>query len=321
MEFGNLNYILWFLIPGIFIPIFFLGMRKKNWILKELEILQKKDYDYLKALFYFLGLVSLVVSLLSPEKEIESQTREIKGLDIYFLIDTSNSMRVGDVYPNRLDAGKRVINSVIDGLKADRVGFIPFSDSAYIQMPLTEDYKMAKNYLSAIDNNLISGGGTELLSALELGEKSFKDAQVKDKIFVIISDGGDYEKKVVDYVKNNDLEVYSFGIGTLSGGTIPKEEKGISLGFIKDDSGKTVVSGLNNGLLKSISNLGYTQIDNLSDNTGKFFQSIENLNRDTSRKSKIKSYKKYYQYPLLLGFIFILLGYFIKVGVIYENKK
>ncbi|MGL6169518.1 MAG: vWA domain-containing protein, partial [Fusobacteriaceae bacterium] len=108
MEFGNLNYILWFLIPGIFIPIFFLGMRKKNWILKELEILQKKDYDYLKALFYFLGLVSLVVSLLSPEKEIESQTREIKGLDIYFLIDTSNSMRVGDVYPNRLDAGKRV---------------------------------------------------------------------------------------------------------------------------------------------------------------------------------------------------------------------
>lgn len=321
MEFGNLKYIYWVLIPVVFIPIFFLGMKKKNRILKILNMLENKKQEYLKGFFYLLGMSFVVLALLSPEKELESKKEEIKGLDIYILIDTSNSMRVQDVYPNRLEAGKRVINSIVEGLKGDRVGFIPFSDSAYIQMPLTEDYRIAKNYLDAIDNNLISGGGTQLLSALELGEKSFVDTEAKEKLFVIISDGGDYEEKVVNYVKSKNLEIYSFGIGTLSGGTVPLIREGRNLGFIQDSVGRTVVSGLNDKLLKEISNLGYTQVDNSFDSIESFLRTIERLERSGTRNSQIKSYRKYYQIPLLLGFFFILLGYFLRGGKIYDKKN
>lgn len=315
MEFGNLQNFICLIFPLILLLIMILGMRKRKDILNILKLRNKRRISIIKILLLTLGSVLVVISLLSPQKEIEDEEIEVKGMNIYVLIDTSRSMLTEDVYPNRLEAGKRVLTNLIQSLKGDRVGFIPFSDSAYIQMPLTDDYNITQNYINAIDTTLISGGGTELYQALELAEKSFKEIGSENKTVIVISDGGDFDKKSLDFVKENKIDVYSIGVGTKEGNVIPEYLNGVKRGFIKDESGSAVISKLNSDFLQKISNENngkYYEVNNLVDTSKNFVNDTMNLERKNQRNEKTKNYEKYFQYPLALGILFILIGYLLK---------
>lgn len=315
MEFGNLQNSIYLIFPLILLLIMILGMRKRKDILNVLKLRNKRRISIIKILLLTLGSVLVVISLLSPQKEIEDEEIEVKGMNIYVLIDTSRSMLTEDVYPNRLEAGKRVLTNLIQSLKGDRVGFIPFSDSAYIQMPLTDDYNITQNYINAIDTTLISGGGTELYQALELAEKSFKEIGSENKTVIVISDGGDFDKKSLDFVKENRIDVYSIGVGTKEGNVIPEYLNGVKRGFIKDEIGSAVISKLNSDFLQKISNENngkYYEVNNLVDTSKNFVNDTMNLERKNQRNEKTKNYEKYFQYPLALGILFILIGYLLK---------
>lgn len=315
MEFGNLQNFICLIFPLILLLIMILGMRKRKDILNILKLRNKRRISIIKILLLTLGSVLVVISLLSPQKEIEDEEIEVKGMNIYVLIDTSRSMLTEDVYPNRLEAGKRVLTNLIQSLKGDRVGFIPFSDSAYIQMPLTDDYNITQNYINAIDTTLISGGGTELYQALELAEKSFKEIGSENKTVIVISDGGDFDKKSLDFVKENKIDVYSIGVGTKEGNVIPEYLNGVKRGFIKDESGSAVISKLNSDFLQKISNENngkYYEVNNLVDTSKNFVNDTINLERKNQRNEKTKNYEKYFQYLLALGILFILIGYLLK---------
>ena len=315
MEFGNLQNSIYLIFPLILLLIMILGMRKRKDILIILKLRNKRRINIIKILLLTLGSVLVVISLLSPQKEIEDEEIEVKGMNIYVLIDTSRSMLTEDVYPNRLEAGKRVLTNLIQSLKGDRVGFIPFSDSAYIQMPLTDDYNITQNYINAIDTTLISGGGTELYQALELAEKSFKEIGSENKTVIVISDGGDFDKKSLDFVKENKIDVYSIGVGTKEGNVIPEYLNGVKRGFIKDESGSAVISKLNSDFLQKISNENngkYYEVNNLVDTSKNFVNDTINLERKNQRSEKTKNYEKYFQYPLALGILLILIGYLLK---------
>lgn len=315
MEFGNLQNFICLIFPLILLLIMILGMRKRKDTLNILKLRNKRRISIIKILLLTLGSVLVVISLLSPQKEIEDEEIEVKGMNIYVLIDTSRSMLTEDVYPNRLEAGKRVLTNLIQSLKGDRVGFIPFSDSAYIQMPLTDDYNITQNYINAIDTTLISGGGTELYQAFELAEKSFKEIGSENKTVIVISDGGDFDKKSLDFVKENKIDVYSIGVGTKEGNVIPEYLNGVKRGFIKDESGSAVISKLNSDFLQKISNENngkYYEVNNLVDTSKNFVNDTINLERKNQRNEKTKNYEKYFQYPLALGILFILIGYLLK---------
>lgn len=315
MEFGNLQNSIYLIFPLILLLIMILGMRKRKDILNILKLRNKRRISIIKILLLTLGSVLVVISLLSPQKEIEDEEIEVKGMNIYVLIDTSRSMLTEDVYPSRLEAGKRVLTNLIQSLKGDRVGFIPFSDSAYIQMPLTDDYNITQNYINAIDTTLISGGGTELYQALELAEKSFKEIGSENKTVIVISDGGDFDKKSLDFVKENKIDVYSIGVGTKEGNVIPEYLNGVKRGFIKDESGSAVISKLNSNFLQKISNENngkYYEVNNLVDTSKNFVNDTINLERKNQRNEKTKNYEKYFQYPLALGILLILIGYLLK---------
>ena len=320
MEFGNINEKFYIIIPIFFLLALFIGLNKRKKILKAIKIEEKRSIQYLKGILYLLALILIFIGLLSPQKLKDEKITQSKGLDFYVLIDTSNSMRGEDLYPNRLEMGKKVISEILSKLKGDRIGFIPFSDSAYIQMPLTEDYLIVNNYLEVIDTKLISGGGTDLISALKLANNSFIQSKTKKKIVVIISDGGEYNQKIVDFIGKNKLEIYSFAVGTAEGSIIPHEDEYGNIGFLKDESGETVVTRLNSKLLKKISNLGYSEVTNSSLEVSKFIKELEKLERTNIKEEKTKNYQKYYQFFVFIGLIFIMIAFSLQGGLRFEKK-
>ena len=319
MEFGNLENLIYFIFPVLSLILLIIGYEKKKKGLKFLNISNNKKINFLKIFFITIGTVLICISLLSPQKLIEEKEVERKGNSIYILMDTSRSMLTKDIYPNRIERAKTIAKNIILNLKGDKVGIIPFSDSAYIQMPLTDDYKIAENFINVIDTNLLSGGGTNIFEGLSIANKSFEETETENKIVLVISDGGDTDDKTLDFIKKNSLKVYSVGVGTEKGSVIPDNKKA---GFIKDEKGNIVVSSLNSKFLKEmseISNGKYFEVNNLSDNTKEFIYDMETLDKSKIKDEKISVYEKYFQWFLGIGLLFILVGYFLKGGTKYEK--
>ena len=319
MEFGNLENLIYFIFPVLSHILLIIGYEKKKKGLKSLSISNNKKINFLKIFFINIGTVLICISLLSPQKLIEEKEIERKGNSIYILMDTSRSMLTKDIYPNRIERAKTIAKNIILNLKGDKVGIIPFSDSAYIQMPLTDDYKIAENFINVIDTNLLSGGGTNIFEGLSIANKSFEETETENKIVLVISDGGDTDDKTLDFIKKNNLKVYSVGVGTEKGSVIPDNKKS---GFIKDEKGNIVVSSLNSKFLKKmseISNGKYFEVNNLSDNTKEFIYDMETLDKSRIKNEKISIYEKYFQWFLGIGLLFILIGYFLKGGT--KNEK
>ena len=319
MEFGNLENLIYFIFPVLSLILLIMGYEKKKKGLKFLNISNNKKINFLKIFFITIGTILICISLLSPQKLIEEKEVERKGNNIYILMDTSRSMLTKDIYPNRIERAKTIAKNIILNLKGDKVGIIPFSDSAYIQMPLTDDYKIAENFINVIDTNLLSGGGTNIFEGLSIANKSFEETETENKIVLVISDGGDTDDKTLDFIKKNNIKVYSVGVGTSKGSVIPDNKKS---GFIKDEKGNIVVSSLNSKFLKEmseISNGKYFEVNNLSDNTKEFIYDLETLDKSKIKAEKISVYEKYFQWFLGIGLLFILVGYFLKGGTKYEK--
>ena len=322
MELGNLRDAIY----GVSIPLGMIfigsGIIRKRKIVKVLDLGRLKIGEYLKGGLILLGMILVFISLLSPQKVEEERKVEVEGNSIYILVDTSRSMLAEDVYPNRMEAAKKGIKEVVGDLAGDKVGIIPFSSSAYIQMPLTDDYNIAENYVNVIDTKLISGGGTRLLESLKLAERSYRETGSKNKIVLLLSDGGEEEGESIEFAKKNNIKVYSLGIGTKKGGVFPNYEGGVRRGFVKDRDGSTVVSTLNEGFLRKLSRETggrYYRVDNMGSGAEKIARDISKVSGDKKHEESIKVYAHYYQYPLFVGMIFILLGVVLGGGIVNEE--
>ena len=69
-----------------------------------------------------IAMVLMVFSLLDPRWGIRYQEVQQKGIDVYFVVDTSRSMLAEDVKPNRMQRAKQYIEDVLETIGGDRVG-------------------------------------------------------------------------------------------------------------------------------------------------------------------------------------------------------
>ena len=143
--------------------------------------------------------------------------------------------------PSRLQWMKNIVDRLISRLEGDRVGFIPFSSDAYIQMPLTDDYDLARMFLSVVDTEMIPGGGTNIGAAINLAAASFQRSAEGDKVILIISDGEEHERaslELLDRLDLSDIRICAIGVGTEKGGLVPVlYAQGMKTGYKKDQQG------------------------------------------------------------------------------------
>jgi len=266
-----------------------------------------------------LGLGLIFFSLLGPQAFEGFTEVEKTGLDIYVLIDTSKSMLTEDIKPNRLSRAQKIIESILDSLDGDRIGFIPYSSSAYIQMPLTDDYDLAKMFLEVIDTELIGGGGTNVGAAISLANASFDRATGSDRVILIFSDGEEYETNSIEALKgisDDSLRVYTIGIGTEKGGLIPVYDQSgtVKVEYKKDSGGEHVLSKLDSDALQKLAVLGkgkYYQSTLTGEEIASLVQEIAALKRNAYKTDKIRRFKQLYQYFLGTGLILFLAAYLL----------
>jgi Ca-activated chloride channel family protein len=307
------------LVPLLGLFLLILAYRKKERILNVMKINTVIPFKVLRGVLITLGLCLIVFSLMGPQKFMGYTEVSRKGMDIYVLIDTSKSMLVEDIQPSRINRAKKIIEGLIDKLQGDRIGFIPFSQDAYVQMPLTDDYQLARMFLDVIDTDMIAGGGTNIASAIKLADSSFKRVSSAGRVIIVISDGEELDynsQEVVKSINDKQLKLFAIGVGSEKGGLIPVfDDKGAQrTGYKKDNTGSFVTSRLNTDVLKKLAESGngtYYQASLSGDEIQNLLSDMGSLKRDTSKTDKIKRLNHLYQYFLGMGILLFIAAYLL----------
>lgn len=339
-RFANPEYLnLLYLLPVLVALFWYLGRNRKKLLQKfadkELhKTLFPSDSNikrWTKFLIILLALTCLVFAAANPQVGTKMQEVKQSGIDVYILLDVSNSMMAEDIKPNRLEKAKYQISNLITKLRGDRIGLIIFAGQAYVQIPLTTDYAAANLFLSAVDVNSVPSQGTAIAEAINLATASF-DTLSTQKVIIAISDGEDHEgdvDKAVENAASRGIKVYTIGLGSQAGVPIPVyNNRNQMVGFKKDKSGNTVLTKLDEESLKKIAIDGdgkYFRGTNYEDHLDKIYTELSELEQTEFGVKKVTDYEDRFYYFLIPTLILLLIELFIseKKSPLYAriNKK
>lgn len=194
----------------------------------------------------------VVVALARPQWGARWREARRRGLDLIVALDTSNSMRAGDLKPSRLERAKWGLGDLLAKLGGDRVGLVAFAGSSFLACPLTSDYAAVSMMLEDIHPGTIPRGGTAIGPALEKALASFETGGEADRAIILITDGEDHEggvDRAIGALRDQRVRVFVVGVGTPAGELVPAAEGG---GPLRDRSGNPVRSRLQEELLEKI---------------------------------------------------------------------
>jgi Ca-activated chloride channel family protein len=339
-RFANPEYLNFlYLIPVLVGVFWFMGRNRKkllqNFADKELhKILFPTDSNlkrWTKFIIILLALTCLVFAAANPQVGTKMQEVKQSGIDVFILLDVSNSMMAEDIKPNRLEKAKYQIANLINKLRGDRIGLIIFAGQAYVQIPLTTDYSAANLFLSAVDVNSVPSQGTAIASAINLATASF-DTLSTQKVIIAITDGEDHEgdvEKAVENAVSREIKIYTIGLGSQAGVPIPVyNNRNQLVGFKKDGNGNSVLTKLDEEVLKRIAidgNGKYFRGTNYEDHLDKIYTELSELEQTEFGVKKVTDYEDRFYYLLIPAIILLILEFFIseKKSPLYAriNKK
>lgn len=216
----------------------------------------KRSLKGVKKLFFVLAIMMAVLSV--SGLRVGSGLKELKqeGMDVIVALDLSTSMSAKDISPSRLERSKYEVKRLITLLKGDRIGLTAFAGVSNMQCPITSDYRTASMMLEMMDTDLLPVQGTAFADAIKTALDAFPDENQKYKAIILISDGEDHEqeiKEVAQRAADENVVIYTLGVGTLKGTTIPIYDKnGNMVDYMRDSNDRVITTVLQENTLKEI---------------------------------------------------------------------
>ena len=325
MKWGNPTYLLLlFLIPLFGIGFVFLYRQRKKWMesfadavfWQKLMPISKEGRKIVKQVMCLVALACFLLAMAEPKWGYHFEDVVRKGVDIFLLVDLSNSMLAEDIKPNRLERAKRKIYDLLKISQGDRMGLIIFAGRAVVLCPLTLDYQAIHQFLETLSPDLIPVQGTDLSGAILLALKSFKDPKTQ-KALLVFTDGEDHNPdlpKTISTLKEQKIPLYILGFGTPEGAPIPLP-KGEG-GFKRDDAGNLVISKLaEKNLMQLASETGgeyvrsVTSDEDLNELYAKGLKGA--MSGSEIKASKKRVYESRFQWPLGVGLLSLFLSYLL----------
>ena len=214
-----------------------------------------------KAILLLVAYAGLSLALARPQWGSRVETVERRGIDVVLILDTSRSMGVEDVAPDRFRQARLGASELVGSLQGDRVALVAFAGKASLLCPLTVDHEAVSLFLDTVDLETAPIPGTALADALETATEAFgPEATAADdsrgRMIVLYSDGEDHEEGLEDAVRamrRAGVVLHAVGVGTVEGGPIPETDAtGRVIDYKKDRDGLVVTSRLEERVLERL---------------------------------------------------------------------
>ncbi|MFM9082167.1 MAG: VWA domain-containing protein, partial [Opitutaceae bacterium] len=256
------------------------------------------------------GLAFAVVALARPqwgriEEPVFDQSREI-----LLAVDLSRSMLATDVSPSRLDRAKLLIQSLLEKLAGERVGLVVFAGTSFLQVPLSADYEILREFLPGLNPGFLPEVGTNYGAMLEAATQAFGATGAADRFLIVLSDGEATDpawKERIEPLKKKGVRVIGLGVGSAGGGMIPESDGS----FLKDDRGAVVLSRLESATLQELARATdgvYRDASAWIDVAGLVNETIERGRRGEFVETNTVRQVERFQWPLALAFWCLLVS-------------
>jgi len=224
-------------------------------------------------MFLTLAAIALaVVGLMRPQAGFRLVTTTSQGVDAVVVLDLSRSMDARDVRSDRLGAAKREALALVGALEGSRIGLVEFAGSAQVLSPLSTDRDGLASLVETATTRDLDHPGTDLGQALKLAARLLARPGDRPRAIVLLSDGEDLAggaRGALDPVKRAGAKLYTIGLGTPQGSTIPiVDTTGTVRGAKLDSKGAVVITRLDESTLRALAQGGGGRYEH-GDGTGR----------------------------------------------------
>ncbi len=284
----NFSYILFLpLVIIIFLIIAYFVIKQetkaflwieKYWFYKRTTLNKISSVLFLVAIFFFL------ISLLDLRGSSQNKKAILPDQKTIIIVDSSASMLVEDVRPNRFLKSLLMARHFIKRAYGHQIAVVLFSDNQKRIIPFTDDLELLDSRIEGLEKKMITRGGSNVTQAISESIQYFKEVnKSKDSPtgnILLFTDSdenrGDFELNVPD-----GITLGVVAVATRAGGPIPlKDQKGSFFGY-KNFKGEKVISKLDESFLielkDKVKNYRYWEITTYNlptDEILNFFNSI-----------------------------------------------
>ncbi len=276
----------------------------------------------LKFILPALAFAAGVLAIMNPRRPGGGEAIKRKGIDLAIALDVSKSMWAADLAPSRLERAKQFITKLMSEMPDDRIALILFAGKAYLQMPLTSDHGAAQLFVSAAGPDAVPQQGTDISEALQMSARAFISAEKRFKTVILVSDGEEQQDNAVHTAKDlagQGVMINSIGIGSPEGAVIPDPLTGENK---KDEAGNTVLSKLNEDVLRSVAektNGIYLRLQNNEEAVAAVKAQLAQIDRKAYGDVSLLNYRTYYLW--LAAAMFLLLAADLLIPESYKALK
>lgn len=256
--------------------------------------------------------VLFLIALAGPS--VGTSMKEIKeeGKDIFIAIDLSQSMNATDIGPSRLQRVKFELKNLAKTFAGDRIGLIIFSSEAFVQCPLTFDQNVLQLHIDGLNTGLVPNQGTDINAPLQIALSKFQSdekIETSSRSVILVSDGedfGDNFRPIITELTAAGIKVFSLGVGTSQGSTIPRGNNLI----IDSKTNQPAITRLETTNLKYLATQTNGAYFELSDENQEISDLIAAIQREEgsltgSRMVEASANKYFYFLLIALGLAFI----------------
>jgi len=271
------------------------------------DVKSKSIIQFLRLIPFTFGGICLgffILALARPQREIVHQQQWSDGIDILLVLDISESMKLKDVQPNRLESSKEVLEKFIENRPYDRFGLVVFAGDAYTYCPLTTDHNMVKKMLRSTNTNLISNQGTAMGVAIGVGINRLMQSDNKSKVMIMISDG-ENTSGILDPIVaaklayEKGIKIYTFSVGKEGSVAYETNRTGQTMYAYSqpDDRGLREIASLTGGKFYKATN---------KKNLSSFFKNLDGLEKSEIKTLSGQSFQDVYRIYLYWGLVFFV---------------
>lgn len=289
--------------------------RHEGMFLQNFSVLR----EHYKFLLGAAALILVFFAMLLPQWGKHDEQVVQEGRDLLLVLDISRSMLAQDLQPNRLMFAKLKIRALLNKLKAERVGLILFSGSAFVHCPLTADYKAFLLFLDQVEVEQFSLGTTAIDNALLEATQVFAQSKDrKNKLVVLMTDGEDFSQNL-EHVKRISSEqgitLFAMGIGTVEGAPVPKfDRSGNQIGYENDAGGGVAMTKLNEPLLQSMAQSlqgHYIKMRRDDGDIDELVGIVQRYEKERFSEQKVSLFEHQYHWFLLVAFVCLLIEWLL----------
>jgi Ca-activated chloride channel family protein len=307
------------LLATIFALLYLIYLSRYWTINHKLEVVKRRLFTKIVLRFCYFSLFLMAFS--GPSIGISTKEIQEEGKDLFIAVDLSQSMNATDIGPSRLQRIKFELKNLTKSFPSDRIGLIIFSSEAFLQCPLTFDQSVLQLYIDGLNTGLVPNLGTDLNAPLRIALDRFKadkSQKAKSKSVILISDGenfGDDLDEIGSELNELSIKVFSLGVGTDEGSTIPRGN-----GVVMDPKTKIPAKTiLERRPLQQIANETkgqYFEISGTISEIGGLISALERLEGGVTGSRIVEASANKYFYFLLVGLALAILDMILPLKTI-----